>query len=358
MTGRHEQLTVRAIGGCCIAIGKTTLTPDAAVLFALGLYLAVRAGRPTPRAELLEMLWPDVPETGRRHSLRQMLYKLKRAGLAIDGDGDVLMLAPDAVSGDLIALMGEAWPDAVTDAHVPALTQVLPGYEPAISPRFQEWIDDLRAMCAGQIRRAATRLVEIGQREGRWTDVEQLARRCLDADPLNQHATMAAATAAAMSGAKAEALRVLDGYLWELGEADRATTQPVRLLRRRLADQPAHRLPRSGEPPLFARAADIAWLNDRVEVARSGAAAAVLAGPPGIGKSAVMRAFAAHAELRGWRFVEARLQASDLDRPLATFVELVPSLLRLTGAVGAAPESLAQMRRLTEHHVEIGRAHV
>ena len=143
MTGRHEQLTVRAIGGCCIAIGKTTLTPDAAVLFALGLYLAVRAGRPTPRAELLEMLWPDVPETGRRHSLRQMLYKLKRAGLAIDGDGDVLMLAPDAVSGDLIALMGEAWPDAVTDAHVPALTQVLPGYEPAISPRFQEWIDDL-----------------------------------------------------------------------------------------------------------------------------------------------------------------------------------------------------------------------
>ena len=206
-------------------------------------------------------------------------------------------------------------------------------------------------MCAGQIRRAATRLVEIGQREGRWTDVEQLARRCLDADPLNQHATMAAATAAAMSGAKAEALRVLDGYLWELGEADRATTQPVRLLRRRLADQPAHRLPRSGEPPLYARAADIAWLNDRVEVARSGAAAAVLAGPPGIGKSAVMRAFAAHAELRGWRFVEARLQASDLDRPLATFVELVPSLLRLTGAVGAAPESLAQMRRLTEHHV-------
>ena len=163
MSSRRERLTIRAIGGCSIAIGKTTVNPDSAVLFALGLYMAVRAGRPTTRAELLEVFWPDTPEAAGRHSLRQMLYKLKRAGLAIDGDGDVLMLAPDAVSGDLIALMGEAWPDAVTDAHVPALTQVLPGYEPAISPRFQEWIDDLRAMCAGQIRRAATRLVEIGR---------------------------------------------------------------------------------------------------------------------------------------------------------------------------------------------------
>jgi DNA-binding SARP family transcriptional activator/tetratricopeptide (TPR) repeat protein len=351
MSSRRERLTIRAIGGCSIAIGKTTVNPDSAVLFALGLYMAVRAGRPTTRAELREVFWPDTPEAAGRHSLRQMLYKLKRAGLAFDGDGDVVMLEPGDVTGDLVDLLADAWPESATDANVPALAQILPGYEPAISPRVQEWVDELRATCAGQVRRATTRLLDIGEREGRWNDVERLARRCLEADPFNQHATMAAATAAAMSGAKAEALRVLDGYLWEMGEQDRATTQPVRLLRRRLADQSAHRLPRSGEPPLFARASDIAWLNDRVEGARNGAAAAVLAGPPGIGKSALMRAFAAHAELRGWRFVEARLQASDFDRPLATFVELVPSLLRLTGALGAAPESLAQMRRLTEHHV-------
>lgn len=351
MTGRHARLSIRAIGGCAVTVGKTTLTPESAVLFALGLYLGLRAGHPTPRAELLETFWPQAKETARRHSLRQMLYKLKRAGLPIDGEGDVVEIAPADVAGDVVALLDDAWPDITTDADVPALAHILPGYEPSISPRFHAWLDDLRTACAAQVRRAATRLTEVGAHEGRWPDVERLARRCLEADPLNQQATMAAATAAAMMGAKAEALRLLDGYLWELGEHDRSLTHPVRMLRRRLSDQPGHRLPRSGEPPLFARAGDIAWLNDRVEAARDGAVAAVLTGPPGIGKSAVMRAFAAHAELRGWRFVEARLQASDHDRPLATFVELVPSLLRLTGALGAAPESLAQMRRLTEHHV-------
>jgi DNA-binding SARP family transcriptional activator len=351
MTARHTRMAIQAIGGCRIAVGRTTLTPDSAILFALGLYLGLRAGQPTPRADLLDMLWPGAQETARRHSLRQMLYKLKRAGLAIDGEGDDVAIDPADVAGDLVALLDDGWPASVDEAGVPALAQVLPGYEPVISPRYQAWLDDLRAACAVQVRRAASRLTEVGAHEGRWRDVERLAHRCLEADPLNQQATMAAATAAAMTGAKAEALRVLDGYLWEFGEHDRALTHPVRLLRRRLADQPGHRLPCSGEPPLLARGSDIAWLNDRVESARGGAVAAVLSGPPGIGKSAVMRAFTAHAELRGWRFVEARLQASDLDRPLATFVELVPSLLRLTGALGAAPESLAQMRRLTEHHV-------
>lgn len=349
---KTAKLRIRVRGACVITAGRTRIKPDSAVLFALALYLGVRAGERLTRAEVLDLLWPGVESTARRHALRQLLYRLKRAGVGIDGDGDELSLALADVDCDLTPLLGGRWYDDVAAADIPSPKTILPSYLPNVTELFHEWIDQLRTRCGVQIRLAALRHVAAARREGRWVDVERLARLCLETDPLNEEATLALAEAIAMSGSKAEAVRLLDAYLWEIGDREKNIAIPARVLRRRISEQPVHRAPRAGEPPLIARADDIAWLNARLDATSTGrCGTAMLLGPPGIGKTAVMRAFVSHAEMRGWRFVESRLQPSDIDRPMSVFVELFPPLLKASGALGASPESLAQLRRLVEHHV-------
>ncbi|MDQ8165222.1 MAG: AAA family ATPase [Gemmatimonadota bacterium] len=329
------------------------MRPDAAVLFAVILYLGVRAGKRIPRAELLELIWTDVADPARRHSLRQIVYRLKRAGLELDLDGDDLCVEPDRVRCDLSAVLGDGWPATVAITDIPNPADILPFYQPGLTPAYAEWVDRLRSDAGAQIRRATLRHIDVARREGRWQDVELLARTCLATDPLNEEGTLALAEATAMGGSKAEALRILDGFLWEIGTRDESIRVPAKLLRRRISDQPSFRVPRAGDGPLIARTQELAWLNSRLDQAGSGAACtAMLLGPPGIGKTAVARAFTAHAEMRGWRPITSRLQPSDMDRPMSVFTELLPTLLKSEGAIGAAPESIAQLRRLIEHRTE------
>lgn len=352
VSAKVAQFRIRALGACAITVGRTRINPDSSVLFALALYLGLRAGERVTRAEVLELLWPASEEQPRRHALRQLLYRLKRSGFPVDGDGEELAIDPADVDCDLSGSLTNEWVERIALRSMPAIADVFPAYTPGLSAEYDAWLDTVRTRCGAQIRRASLRHVALARREGRWVDLEFAARRCLDADPLNEEATLALAEAIAMGGSKAEAVRLLDAYLLELGEPDKSITVPARLLRRRISDQPTYRAPRAGEPPLIARADDIAWLNGRLDEAREGRiATAMLIGPPGIGKSAVVRTFVSHAEMRGWRFMESRLQPSDVDRPMSIFVELIPPLLKATGALGAAPESIAQLRRLIEQHV-------
>ena len=338
---------------CEVALGRARVRPDAAVLFGVILYLGVRAGKRVPRAELLELIWTDVADAARRHSLRQIVYRLKRAGLELDLDGDDLCLEPGRVGCDLSAVLSEDWPATVAIKDIPRPGDILPFYQPGLSAAFAAWVDQLRSDAGAQIRRATLRHIGAARREGRWQDVELMARTCLATDPLNEEGTLALAEATAMGGSKAEALRILDGYLWEIGTRDESIRVPAKLLRRRISDQPSFRVPRAGDGPLIARTQELSWLNARLDQAGAGAACtAMLLGPPGIGKTAVARTFIAHAEMRGWRPITSRLQPSDIDRPMSVFAELLPTLLKSEGALGAAPESIAQLRRLIEHRTE------
>ena len=352
VSAKTAPVRIRTLGACLITVGRTRIKPDAAVLFALALYLGLRAGESGTRSDVLELLWPDTQEAARRHALRQLLYRLKRAGLPVDGDGHELSIDPAAVDCDLAGLMAEQWITDVSLSNLPSPRTVLPGYQPAVSAPFHEWVDGIRMRAATQIKHAAMRHISAARLQGRWADLDRVARICLETDPLHEEATLALAEATAMSGSKAEALRILDAYLWELGEKDKTIALPARLLRRRISDQPVYHAPRAGDPPLIAREDDIAWLNTRIDVTRAGGiSTALLVGPPGIGKTAVVRTFVSHAEMRGWRFVESRLQPSDVDRPMSVFGELLPPLLKAAGALGAAPESIAQLRQLIEHDV-------
>ncbi|HVY66255.1 MAG TPA: AAA family ATPase [Gammaproteobacteria bacterium] len=335
------------VGRCDIQLGRARVKPDSAVLFGLLLYLSLRAGTPVTRQELLDLLWPDGHDRSRRHALRQLLYRVRRAGVTLDVHGDEMTVARSSVRCDLLAVFDPDWPARARVADIPSPRAILPGYRPTLGAAFDTWLESLRDDAAGRIRLACQRHIGTGRHEGRWEDVENVARICLQCDPLNEDATLALAEATAMAGAQAESLRILDTYLWEIGGHSEGAGNEARLLRRRIAAQPHFHLQRSGEPPLIGRAEDLVWLNARRDaVGPTSPATAMLAGPPGIGKTAIVRAFTAYAEMRGWQVAVSRLQPTDGDRPMSVFLELLPRLLAAGGALGAAPESIAQLRRL------------
>ena len=237
--------------------------------------------------------------------------------------------------------------------EVEAAADLLPGYDPPLPEPYREWLDELRSRVNSQCRRALLRQIGAARRDGRWHDVDDCARKCLAVDPLNEEATLAHAEAIAMSGSKAKALQVIDEYLQELGDRNRVIGLPAKVLRRRVSERAPERIREDHEAvPLIGREREVAQLVDTLTGTLSGKGAALfIEGLAGIGKSRLARELLATAAMRGWRTLSTQLQASDIQRPLGLFVDLFGALLQLPGALGCSPDSLAQLRLLTEHEV-------
>lgn len=348
----HDQaipLVVRGLGRAEISLGALTLVPDAGMLFPLALLLAQRAGERLSRAELREWLWPEAPEAAGRHSLRQALYRLRRAGLATHEQGDEVAVDPAVVDSDLTAMMDDAWPAAAAARDIESAGTVLPGFAPDAGTALGAFADQLRARVAAQHRRAVLARIAATRREGRWREVEHWALCGLQADPLNEEATLARAEALAMVGAKFEALALLDAYLRELGDRAKVIGLPARLLRRRISElaDPSGRRVTATSAPFVGRHELLARAQDALAEARRGAATALwFTGPSGIGKSRLLREVERASRMAGWTVVRGWARPSHVDRPFALLTDFLPGLLDAPGALGAAPHALSLLRKL------------
>ena len=349
-------IQVRTLGTAQVVSGAQRITPDSSTMFALALFLSVSAGQRVPRSRLLGLFWPDTPDESRRHALRQLLYRLRRDGFPLSMDGEELFVDPDVVDSDIRRVLATGWPDEATPDEVRLAADLLPGYDPPMPERYREWLDELRSRVHAQYRRALLRQIDAARRDGRWSQADEWALRCLEVDPLNEEATLAHAEAIAMAGSKAQALQIIDRYLDELGDRNRVIGLPAKVLRRRVSES-IHE-PRRGEAesvPLIGREREVARLNDTLTATLGGSAAALfVVGGAGIGKSRIVQELCTIARMRGWRSCATQLQASDAQRPLGVFVDLFSALLQLSGALGCSPASLAQLRLLTEHDVPTG----
>ncbi len=344
---------VRSLGRAEVLVGEHLITPDSSMLFALALFLSVSAGKRVHRSRLLDLFWPNASDGSRRHALRQLLYRLRRSGFSLSMDGEELLVDEGAVESDLRRVLLPDWPDDAGPDEVLAAAAVLPGYDPPMPELFREWLDELRARVNSQYRRAVLRQIESARHDCRWGVVDEWAQRCLAVDPLNEEATLAHAEATAMSGSKVRALEIIDQYLNDLGDRDRVIGLPAKVLRRRVSEGAPSRVRGEPEsPPLIGRETEMRRLIDGLATTLSGGGAAFLIeGVAGIGKTRLADELLATAAMRGWRTLATRLQSSDLQRPLGVFVDLFGTLLKLSGALGSAPSSLAQLRVLTEHDV-------
>ncbi len=346
-------IQVRTLGTVEVLAGEQSITPDSMMMFALALFLSVSAGQRVPRSRLLDLFWPETADNSRRHALRQLIYRLRHYGFPLSLDGEELLVDEAAVESDVSRILAPKWADLASDAEVLAAGNFLPAYAPPMPELYREWIDELRSLVASQYRRALLRQIESARRDGRWHEVSECARRCLAVDPLNEEATLAHAEAIAMSGSKTQALKIIDQYLDELGDRNRVIGLPAKVLRRRVSESVPDRKRGEGElVPLIGREPEVAQMVDALSGTLSGRGTALfLVGAPGIGKSRLGHELLATAAMRGWRTLGTRLQPSDAQRPLGLFVDMFAALLQLPGALGCAPDSLAQLRLLTEHQV-------
>ena len=339
---------LHSLGQCMITMGAARVLPTARLMFAGALYVAVEGARSIGREQMAGLLWPDLTEERATHALRQVLYRLRASGVALDGDAERLTLPAGAVTTDYDDLLAPSASCPVEEMLTRIPGGFLPGYVPTVSRQFAEWVEAHRERVNSVLRRQLVGGIGALRGAGDWPATQALAQRCLELDPLNEEATLACAEAMAMDGSKALAIMMIERYMNEIGPRSRELYLPATTLRKRISE--LYPLPPviERDPPQTGRETEMAKLERALGEARAGRGGAhVISGPPGIGKTRLVTEFTRAAQLKGIRVVKTGMSRPDVRRPLGAWNDLVPLMQRMPGALGCDPESLPWLRRLT-----------
>jgi DNA-binding SARP family transcriptional activator/tetratricopeptide (TPR) repeat protein len=343
-------LRLKSLGQTLIEVDDARLTPAAETVFAIALYLIIEAGRPIGRDELTRLFWPGVSESQAQHGLRQVLYRLKTLGATITANRSALILLPRDCSTDFGALLAPQSPESLEALASNVSGSFLPGYRPQLSDEFGSWVERQRDIAHSALARVLVAGMQSKKRVSDWNGAEQFASLCLTMDPLNEEATLTVAEAAALGGSKAKALTILNRYLDDIGENASEIKLPAVLLRRRISEAYQNNIFPVRDAPFVGREEEMAELTRALARAQSGSGSAyVIWGEPGIGKTRLVQEFTRVAALQRVHIVRVGCQSHDVRRPLSAFVDMVPKLLALPGALGCSPESMQYLRRLTAH---------
>jgi DNA-binding SARP family transcriptional activator/tetratricopeptide (TPR) repeat protein len=293
--------------------------------------LALSQGRRLHREQVIDALWPDLSVRAAQPRLHKAAHYARRAF----GDDDS---AAVVLRDDLVALLPEA---AVTvdalefrrraEAAVAGLSgagaaDALELYGGPLLPEdpYEPWVaeqrEGLRVLRLETLRTA-----------GRWQQV-------LEQDPVDEEAHLALAREAAARGDARAAQRQLErmeqAFRRELGTAPSAAAES---LRRSLetAVAPGGGTDQRGlhEPGrtvrLIARRGAGEEIRRRLERADGGRGSTlVVAGPPGIGKTAVLDMAVSVARRRGWRVGRGTASAVEGPWPYASVLEALGDLCR------------------------------
>jgi DNA-binding SARP family transcriptional activator/tetratricopeptide (TPR) repeat protein len=337
---------LRALGTAEIDTGTVTLTPSQEIVFAAALYLIVERGKPVSRTLIASLLWPRVPETARAHRLRQTLLQLKKVGFVVSADRNILQCSPQGCRSDITELGG---PDS--DSRVAhASLEFLPGYSPTFSDAFRDWVDARREETNALVTRRLVTDLNTARAKGDWPTCDRFARQCLKLDPFNESAVMAQAEASAMRGAKKQAIQILDRYLAEVGSDNPNLRLSASVLRKRITYRIPERSPIAVRDCAFVgRDMEMETLTRELLAARHGQGGTrLIRGEAGIGKSRLASELMKFAGLEGIQTSKTSCRRSDVDRPLSVFVDLIPQLSQMRGALGCSQETMSVLKGLTE----------
>ncbi|MDP9201254.1 MAG: AAA family ATPase [Gemmatimonadota bacterium] len=314
-------------------------------MFAAALYLVLERGKRVSRARLASLLWPRVAEKARAHRLRQTILQLKKLGIIVRADRDNLQISQHDARSDIDEFL--AAPTA-SIAHSNSL-EFLPGYSPPFSEPLLEWVDTMREATHASVMRLLVNELDRSRLRGDWPSVETISTRCRILDPLNESAVLAQAEATAMRGSKRQAVELLEQYLREVGPGTDIKL-PASLLRKRIKERiPDRAADRVADPAFVGREREMRVLIRKLERAReANGGACFIVGEAGIGKTRLSTELATLAELEGVQTARVSCHREDISRPLSAFVDLIPSLREMPGAIGCSPETLSALRRLTE----------
>jgi tetratricopeptide (TPR) repeat protein len=272
---------------------------------------------------------------------------LRQAGLPLIADGKThIKLGPTSLVTDFAD-----WCEEDLDRTLTRRGSLIPfaGFTPTFSPTFAEWLDQQKTIVVSRVAHSLLARIANVRLRGDWSLVEQLSSSLLTIDPFNEEAILALAESKAMRGSKHDAQQLLDGYLRDTEKTSSITIQ-AKLLRRRIADHYNTLVPPSEDPPLIGRTASMEKLTTTLQHARrSITRCIVLVGEAGIGKTRLISELSKFAALQGFLSVRVNVRPSYHQRPLSTFVSLVPTLQTLPGAIGCSAETLRFLDLLTKH---------
>ncbi len=345
----RPSLRAQTLGASVLLIGNARLDPSAGTIFPIMLRVVYSPGFTISRDTLLRSVWPDQAESRSRASLRQSLYKLRGTGLEVGLDGEVVSLDPSQVTPVFAThRTHERFEQDVTCGHEP-FGQFLPGYATGRA-LYDEWLTDLREQVHADVRRVLVEQLRTRRGRADWMGADALARWLLQFDPLNEEATLTRAECTALNGSKSEAVAIIDRFLAELGPDAGDLRLQATLVRRRISEPPGKQRVSFAptERHFIGREALMADLTLAMRRAKwHDGSATLLHGPPGMGKTRVTQELSKVAVIEGFRVVSVSCRESDQQRPLSVFLDLVPELLEMPGAMGCAPESMQVLRRLT-----------
>jgi DNA-binding SARP family transcriptional activator/tetratricopeptide (TPR) repeat protein len=343
------RVALRALGDASITTPVTKIEPGAEVLFAAALYLLLERDAPVSRQKLQSLLWPSISPKLASHRLRQTLLKLRQLGLPIElkGRGN-LVLGSASLSVDYEEFLASR---KGVDRNSNDALVMLPGYEPRFSQPFLEWLDARKQEVNASMTRVMLGIIARHRVKGEWVEAELNASRLLRFQPYNEEATLAMAEACAMRGGKLQAMQILDRYLSEVGRGPTDLRLPATIMRRRIADRMHPRAEAvMGESPLVGRGPMMEQLGELLDRSRHGKGQACLVwGDAGVGKTRLLSEFSTFASLQGIPTQRVQCRPSDPHRPLSVFVDLVPGLRSMRGAIGCAPETFNYLDKLTKH---------
>ncbi len=310
------------------------------------LYLAIERGREVPRAVLQELLFPRAKVGNGAHSLRQLLYQLRKWGLDVGTDPRHACLGPADV-GDPVAAVVAA--QRVEDDQLRAIAGgYLPAYLPSVSEPFREWLDAHRSAVNAMLLRALSGQLAAAKDAHDWPRTERIARACLGLDALNEEATLVLAENLALTGAKSEAVGMLDKLMVDLGTSATPLKLPATVLRRRISERVPDAYGKQ-ESPLVDRDHELRAIGGFLDANdRGGAVMLMLTGDPGIGKTRLMERTERMAGIGGIATVRVAVHPHYVRRPLSLFSDAIPQLVRMPGALGCSPESLQYLRVLQQ----------
>jgi len=292
-------------------------------------------------------VYPDLPDRNARHSLSDLLYQLRHAGVPIESSRDAVLLDSDQVRSDWEVLVRLERPSFEQLRTIE--TGFLPTYSPEHSEAFSDWLASYRARATLELCRALGTTINRARTVGDRKLTEHAARACLALDPLHEEATLALAEMLALSGSKAHAVSLLDQYSRDVSSKRADLALPPSVVKHRISERISDTFRSPLTLPFLGRDEEMTALGNRFELARAGESQCILiVGEPGIGKTRLAEEFCVQVALNGGLVQRVDTQPHDAHRPMATFADVVPRLLRLPGALGCAPESLAALRRLTK----------
>jgi DNA-binding SARP family transcriptional activator/tetratricopeptide (TPR) repeat protein len=343
-------------------LGELSLTRDGLPVLlgrrkplAMLTYLALRAGRPTSRDTLADLLWGSSGEANARKSLRQCLSELRgEVGLLIREGDEGVSIDPSQVSVDVLDLDASVRERRWGDPALAVRGEFLAGGDRFGDDAWRTWLDGERVRIGRMRARGFAGLVSEAEASGESSAIAAAAHSWRVHDPNAVSAWLHEAVALRDSGRIPEAQDVLAEARQHFMTEDAQLPDELAKLARTLSRLGA--AGRAGQAPLLTpdlvgRSGALARLVATRDHLRSGAnpagRRAVIIAAEGLGKTRLLREFSRQTRQATPQVaVTAAVSPSGPARGWSLVAQVVDGLASHDALAGLSPDQLAVLATL------------